>query len=124
MIETSEYMSTPVITADQEVSVLEVVQLMNKHNIGSVVLLNDGVLAGIITERDILRKVLSKEQNPQTTLAKNIMTREVRSVKKEASVMEISAEMKEHTMRRIVVVDEANHPIGIITSRDLIGLLV
>ncbi|MFT4250316.1 MAG: CBS domain-containing protein [Candidatus Woesearchaeota archaeon] len=124
MIETSEYMTSPVITSSTQASVYEIVELMNKHNIGSVVLVENDVLAGIVTERDILRKAITHETNLQDIKAEEIMTKDVRSVRAEASVMEISAQMKEHSMRRIVVVNENNQPIGIITSRDLIGLLV
>jgi CBS domain-containing protein len=124
MIKTAEYMSKPVITADKDVSVLDIVRLMNRHNIGSVMLMDGSQLAGIITERDVLRKVISQEDNPAEITASDIMTVDVQTVQEDASVMEISGKMKEHTMRRIVVVDDNNKPIGIVTSRDLIGLLV
>jgi CBS domain-containing protein len=124
MIHTQEYMTSPVITASTTDSVLDVAALMNKHNIGSVVIVDDKSLAGIITERDIIRKVVSEKKSPESTNAKEIMTSTVVTVTEDASVMDISGEMKKHSMRRIVVVDENNKPIGIITSRDLIGLLV
>lgn len=124
MIKTQEYMSQPVITADKDASVLEIVKLMNKHNIGSIVLLDGKKLAGIITERDVLQRVIGKNENAGDVTAGDAMTAEVHTVNEDASVMEISGLMKEHTMRRIVVIDENDEPVGIITSRDLIGLLV
>lgn len=123
MIKTAEYMSHPVITAPVTNSVLDVTRLMNRHNIGSIILMDGEDIAGIVTERDIIRKVVSQEDDPAHVKASEIMTSDVRTVTKDASVMEVSAEMKEHTMRRVVVTDNGK-PYGIITSRDIIGLLV
>lgn len=124
MISTQEYMSSPVKTASIKDSVLDVCEIMDTNNIGSVVILDGKTLAGIVTERDIIRKVVSDKKDPADVLAKDIMTASVITVTEDASVMEISGEMKTHSMRRIVVVDDNQYPIGIITSRDLIGLLV
>lgn len=123
MIKTAEYMSHPVITAPVSNSVLDIARLMNRHNIGSIILMDGEDIAGIVTERDIIRKVVSQEDDPAQVKAAEVMTEDVRTVTKDASVMEVSAEMKEHTMRRVVVTDNGK-PYGIITSRDIIGLLV
>lgn len=123
MIKTAEYMSHPVITAPVDNTVLEIARLMNRHNIGSIILMDGSDIAGIVTERDIIRRVVAQEDSPERVTAADIMTEDVKTVTREASVMEVSGQMKEHTMRRIVVVDNGK-PCGIITSRDLIGLLV
>ena len=123
MIKTAEYMSKPVITAPQESTVLDIAKLMNRHNIGSIVLMHNDKIAGILTERDVIRKVVAQEDDPAEIQAKEIMTADVKTVGKDASVMEVSGQMKEHTMRRVIVVED-DKPFGIITSRDIIGLLV
>lgn len=123
MIKTAEYMSNPVITAPVSSTVLDITKLMNRHNIGSVVLMDDDRIAGIVTERDIIRRVVAQEDDASSVTAEEIMTGEVKTVTKDASVMEVSGQMKEHTMRRIVVTEDGK-PCGIITSRDIIGLLV
>ena len=123
MIKTAEYMSHPVITAPVNNTVLDIARLMNRHNIGSIVLMDGDAIAGIVTERDIIRKVVAQEDAPEKIKASEIMTGDVKTVTKDASVMEVSAQMKEHTMRRVVVTDNGK-PYGIITSRDVIGLLV
>ena len=116
-------MTSPVITASIDASVLDISRLMNRHNIGSVVIMDDETIAGIITERDVIRRVVAQEDDAASVNASDIMTEDVKTVNKEASVMEISGHMKEHMVRRILVVED-NSPIGIITSRDVIGLLV
>lgn len=123
MIKTAEYMSNPVITAPVESTVLELARLMNRHNIGSIILMDNEKIAGIATERDIIRKVVAQKDHAADIKASEIMTADVRTVTKDASVMEVSAQMKEHTMRRVIVTED-DKPFGIITSRDIIGLLV
>lgn len=123
MIKTAEYMSKPVISAPATSTVLDIAKLMNRHNIGSVVLMDDERIAGIVTERDVIRKIVAQEDDASEVTADEIMTDEVKTVSKDASVMEVSGQMKEHTMRRVVVVEDGK-PFGIITSRDIIGLLV
>ena len=123
MITTDEYMTKPVIATDTKQSVRELCKLMDEKNIGSLVLMGDGKIKGIVTERDVVRKCLSAGKNPDKMTAEEIMTKEVFTLGREASLMEVAAMMKQHTMRRIIVV-ENDAPVGIITSRDLIGLLV
>ncbi len=123
MITPDEYMSSPVITSKPEDTVEALSKLMDLNNIGSIVIVVDGRIAGIVTERDLVRKVLSKNKEPADVLAKDVMTKTVHTVAKDATLMEVAALMKKHTMRRLVVVD-AEQPVGIITSRDIISLLV
>lgn len=116
-------MSQPVITAEPGDTVTVVAKLMDKHNIGSIVIVDKQKIHGIVTERDIIRKVIAQDKDPHFVKASDVMTANVRTADIDASIMEIAANMKKHTMRRIVVVKEGA-PVGIITSRDLIGLLV
>ncbi len=123
MIRLEEYMSRPVITCKPGESVTSVCKLMDKNNIGSVIVADSSGVQGIITERDIIRKVMSKELSPGDIKVRDVMTLKVHSVTVDATIMEIAALMKKHSMRRILVSSEGR-PVGIVTSRDLIGLLV
>ena len=123
MIKPEEYMSSPVITATPDTSLDVLASTMDKEEIGCLVIVEDDAVAGIVTERDILKKVLAHHKNPQTIRAKDIMTKEVFTVQSDATLMEVAALMKQHTFRRIIVMED-NKPKGVITSRDLIGLLV
>lgn len=123
MIKTEEYMSHPVVTIKGDETVGEMTRLMDGKNIGSLLVMDGQNIAGIVTERDVVRKIVAKKGNAEDTPVSKIMTKKVITVDKSASLMEIAALMKQHTMRRIVVTHE-NKPVGIITSRDLIDLLV
>jgi CBS domain-containing protein len=67
-----------VVCVGAQVSVLEATKVMNERHIGSVLVLGkDGVIAGILTERDLLTRVLSAERDPKTTRVQEVMTCEV-----------------------------------------------
>ena len=123
MIKPDEYMSSPVVTVEPHTTLDEMASLMDEKNIGCLVVTEHEKVVGIATERDILRKVLAHHKDPNEVQAKDIMTKEVFTVQKDATLMEVAALMKQHTFRRIIVMHEEK-PVGIITSRDLIGLLV
>lgn len=123
MITVEEWMSKPVITVDPRMNIYDVVKLMNKKHIGSVVVSDDGIKAkGILTERDIMSKVIGQKLDPETTQADKIMTKKVMTVKLNTSLLEISKIMSKNELRRIVVV-ENNKMVGIVTSRDLLQLM-
>ncbi len=123
MIKPEEYMSSPVVTTTPTTTLHAIATLMDEKNIGCLVVMQENNLAGIVTERDILRKVLAHGKDVHHITAQDIMTKDVFTVQKDATLMEVAALMKQHTFRRIIVMDDAS-PVGIITSRDLIGLLV
>lgn len=123
MITAEEYMSTPVITVEADISIADLSKKLDRENIGSVVVVQDGAIGGIVTERDLIRKVMAKGKDPHEVTARDVMTEMPICVQKSASLMEIAALMKEHTMRRLVVLD-GKTPVGIVTSRDIINLLV
>lgn len=123
MITTDEYMSKPVVTAQSDIVIQDVCRLMDEKNIGSIAIVDGEQLVGIVTERDIVRKVIPRGIDVSSTAISEVMTNDVITVDRKASLMEVAALMKEHTMRRLIVLEEGR-PVGIITSRDLIGLLV
>ena len=73
---------------------------------------------GIITERDIVRRIVSEEKNPRKTQASEVMTKPVISVGPEASLYDASLIMTRHNIRRILVTRD-NVLLGIITATDL-----
>ena len=114
-------MSKPVITIEPSRTVLDACKVMAKRNIGSLVVVEKGKPVGVITERDVINKVLGKSKNPAKFLVEQVMTPRVRTVELHDSVMDVSSIMKENNYRRIIVMD-AKHIAGIITARDLIRI--
>ena len=123
MITVKDWMSKPVLTTKPGTSVLEAAKKMTKHNIGSIVISEDGKKPlGIITERDVLKKVIAQKVDAEKTNVDEIMTKKPLSVDVETSLLDISKIMNKNSLRRILVTQK-DEMIGIVTSRDLLQLM-
>ena len=91
---------------------------MNEHNIGSVVVLRDGVPVGILTERDILRGLVIYKGLPELKVGK-LMSSPLITCSPETPIPKAFALMREHHIRRLPVMD-GNKLVGIVTERDII----
>ncbi|HXG10529.1 MAG TPA: CBS domain-containing protein [Gemmataceae bacterium] len=100
-------------------SVLEAAQLMNEHRIGSLVVLDGGRLCGIITERDLLQRVVALCRDPGQTQVAEVMTTDVICCTPRMPVEEARNIMKNRRIRHLPVVDEAGELCGLISIGDL-----
>jgi CBS domain-containing protein len=123
MIKITDYMSRPVITVKPTDTIRAAVKKMDQYNIGCLVVTSGKKPVGIMTERDVLRKVVVKNTDLDKTPVSKIMTPKVQTVTLQASLIEIASVMKSHSLRRIVVVNKSGEVAGIVTSRDLIDIL-
>jgi CBS domain-containing protein len=105
-----------------DVTVLAAALLMNEHRIGSLVVLEQGHVAGMFTERDVLRRVVGEHRDPVTTLVAEVMTTDVVCCRPETTVEEISGAMKNRRIRHLPVVDEDGGLLGLISIGDLNAL--
>jgi CBS domain-containing protein len=101
-------------------TVLRAASLMNERNIGGVVVLEDGQLAGIFTERDVLRRVVALGLDAATTRVADVMTSPVVTCQAEMSVDECSALMTSRKIRHLPVRDPTGL-IGMVSIRDLLA---
>ena len=123
MITVKDWMSKPVMTVKPGINIQEAATVMAKHNIGSVVISSDGkTLDGIITERDILKRIIAQGQDPKTVNVEDMMTKKVLTVESDTSLLEISKIMSKNNLRRVIVTQKGKM-IGIVTSRDLLQLM-
>lgn len=99
-------------------SVAEAVQLLNRHNIGSLPVMDGGRLMGIFTERDVLRRVVESNLDPRSTPVSQVMTREVFCIKPSTTVEEALNIMTKKRYRHLPVV-ENNQLLGIVSMGDL-----
>jgi len=116
-----EVMKRNIVTTGSDKSVYEAAQTMRSNNIGSLVVVND-TLEGIVTERDVLNKVVAEGRDPKQLKVKDIMTREVITVTPDKDMEEACELMAKHKIKRLPVVfgDEV---VGIITSTDIVSIL-
>lgn len=117
-----DLMKSPVITIRPDSTVIEAAKLMDKKNIGSLLVEDDTGTLGIITERDLLKRVIAKGLSPNHTLVHEIMSKPIRTVDIEASIDEIIEILEKYNIRRLPVT-ENDKIVGIITSRAVMSKL-
>jgi len=116
----SELMTTEVVTVSATTTITEAAQLMASRHISCVVLLHRTEAAGIVTERDILQRVVARGQDPAATPVAEIMSFPVVTVPSTYSVMSASRKMHERHIHRLLV-GSAKQVEGIITQTDIIA---
>jgi CBS domain-containing protein len=100
------------------ITIAEAVAEMNKMRIGCVVILDAGRIAGIFTERDVLRRVVGADIDPKTTLVADVMTRNVHTIPPETTVEQTMAIFAEKRCRHIPVI-ENDQIKGLISIGDI-----
>jgi signal-transduction protein with cAMP-binding, CBS, and nucleotidyltransferase domain len=115
-------MSSPVITVKDTDSVLAAAKLMKKEEIGCVVVVDKtGKPKGLITERDIVRRVSALDLLPSKILVAKSMTKPPATVEASANVTDAAKKMREMKIRRLIVLQGAKLT-GIITSNDIVDI--
>ncbi len=109
-------------TATSEDTVLRAAEIMNKHEIGSVIVVNSGKPVGIVTERDILKRVVHDRKDPASTLAAEIMSQPLVKVKPSVSVTRALKIMLRRRIKKLAVVN-AGHLVGVLSLTDLLPLV-
>jgi CBS domain-containing protein len=109
---------TDVVSIGPEATVLEAAQLMNERHIGSLIVLKDNKLVGIFTERDVMRRIVSEQQDPSKTAVGDVMTSPVACAAPGTTTAEISATMREKRIRHLPVVDGTT-VIGMVSIGDI-----
>ena len=120
----SEIMSQKaIVTVDinDNPSALDIAKLMAKHSIGLVVVVedNNNKPVGIITERDIMKKVSARNRRADQVAATNIMSSPPVTVKSIDSVDTATEKMARYTIKRLVVVEEDGSMIGVFSVSDI-----
>jgi CBS domain-containing protein len=111
--------STRVQTIGKTATVLEGTFLMNDHKIGSLVVLEDGEVVGMFTERDILRRVVGEQRDPARTLVGEVMTTEVFCCTPQTTIEEARGVLKNRRVRHLPLVDDEHRLQGLISIGDL-----
>jgi CBS domain-containing protein len=106
-----------------DASVRDAVRIMAEHNIGALTVMDDGQLAGVITERDYARKIVLKGRASASTLVKEIMSGRVIVVGPDQRVEECMAVMTARAVRHLPVIDNGRL-VGIVSIGDMVKSII
>jgi len=115
----AEVMQTKVHTVELNSNVKDCAKAMAKNKAGYAVVVESGRAIGIVTERDMVWKVIADTLNPSKVLVRDIMSTPLITIPPSATMMEAAKIMSEYKVRRLVVIDSTGNPSGIISSNDL-----
>jgi CBS domain-containing protein len=115
-----DVMAKDVRVVRPDTSVKEVVAVMNKFDIGSIVVVQGERPVGIITERDILKRIVEPCLDPETVTARQIMTSPVVTIDENASINEAAKLMAKKGIKRLLVTRNKDELMGIITFTDIV----
>lgn len=118
-----DVMSSPVVTVNEDAASNKVARLMEENELGCVIVTSkDGKPLGIITERDLVIRVLSKNLKPDAVKAKEIMTSPLVTVEPDATINEAAKKMNRLNIRRLGVLYKGNL-VGVVSSKDILGVM-
>ena len=118
-----DVMSSPVVTVDENEASNKTAYIMDKNDLGCVIVTDKaGKSIGIITERDLVIRVLAKNLKPDTVKAKAIMTTPLATIEPDAAITEAARRMNRLDIRRLGVFYKGNL-VGIISSKDILGVM-
>lgn len=107
------------IKLDRSTAVVEAARQMRAASVGAVLVADDGRLAGIVTDRDITVRVVAQGRDPSTTPLADACSRELTTLSPDDDIDRAIEVMRSKAVRRLPVVDSANHPVGIVSLGDL-----
>ncbi len=118
IIRVGELISGRLIHIDSEDNVIKAAILMRENNISSLLVKHKGDFVSIVTEKDIINKVVAEELYPGDVKVSEIMSKDLFTVSKNESIEEAAKLMRKRGVRRLVVLED-ERIVGIITETDI-----
>ena len=109
------------LTTSGNTTIATATKLMKKHSVGALMIVEDGHLAGIFTERDAVFRVLAESRDPKKTHVAEVMTTKPKTIGPDKALGHALLMMHEGGFRHVPVVEHGK-PLGMISARDALGL--
>ena len=108
-----------ILSIGRTATVLDAAQIMNKHKVGALVVLEKRQIIGIFTERDVLRRVVAKRRDPAKIPIEQVMTTKIACCRSGTPLEEAKSVFKHRRIRHLPVVDKERSVVGMISIGDL-----
>jgi len=115
----ADIMSKAVLAVDMDTNVKDCSKAMSKKGVSCSVVTQANRAVGIVTERDLVSKVLADAVDPNKIYVRDIMSTPLITVSSNASLTDAAAQMAEYRIRRLVVIDRTGSMVGIVTAGDI-----
>jgi len=119
ILKVEDVMVEGVVTIDADATVMQAVKLMNENEIGCLIVIRRGRAVGIITERDLLKRVIAKSMNPRKTKVREIMTKPLIAGEPEMELEEATRLMFKMKIKKLPVLEPDGKLLGLITLTDV-----
>ncbi|MFZ2071607.1 MAG: CBS domain-containing protein [Halobacteriota archaeon] len=119
LLEVGDVMTYPAIMEDEETSIAALAKCMRMSGIGSVVITKGDKLVGIVTDRDIVTKVIMRDRDQDAVKAKEIMSSPLVTVESDVSLIGACKLIVEKGIRRLLVM-HAGELVGIVSLRNIL----
>lgn len=113
-----EIMTTNPVTADKHVSLAEAARMMRDADIGDVLVTRSGLLAGLVTDRDLVVRGIAEGKDPETTGLAEVCSTSPVTLSPDDPVDDAVRMMRHHAIRRLPVVED-DRPVGVVSLGDL-----
>ena len=113
-----------VYSLPSDASVYSAIEMMAEKHVGALLVVDDGYLIGIVSERDYARKVILKGRSLKDTFVREIMTPNPLTIRCDTSIDEAMRTMTDNHIRHLPVLDSEGHLAGVLSVGDVIKWIV
>ena len=123
MLKAKDLMTKEVITVNEEMSVVNLAKILCENKISGVPVVDkDKKLVGVVTEKDLVNIIFSG--NVRNTKVGDIMSRNIIKFTPDTDIDKIALAISEKNVRRVIIVDDKDKVVGIVSRRDIIKMLI
>jgi len=116
-----EIMNDKPVCVDKSINISTLADMMSKKNVEAVIIVENDEPIGIITEKDLLSKVLAKRLNPEETKAEDIMSKPVITISPNEDIISAMKKMLHYNVRRLIVTN-GKKVLGLVTVSDILRI--
>jgi CBS domain-containing protein len=121
-IKVLDAMTKSPITTEPDCTIYDCAKKMLKHHVGSLLVVKNKKLLGIVTERDLLKRALMKNIDIKKTTIKRVMTKDILTITPDTDLYDAILFMSRYNTRRLPVLDKDKNIIGLITHKDILRI--
>ena len=110
-------------SVEPKATIFEALEIMSEKEIGALLVMEDGKLTGIFSERDYARKVILKGKSSKETLVEELMTKKVFYIDSQNTINDCMAMMTAKRIRHVPVIED-NQVVGIVTIGDVVNQII